>query len=293
MSKDYYKVLGVVKGASESEIKSAYRKLARTHHPDIDKSSGAEAKFKEISEAYQILSDPGKKKMYDQYGSSAFAQGSGGQGGNPFAGGGNPFGGGFSYSTAGGNFGGFEDPFELFETIFGGGMGGFSQNFRRRPSYQMEVSFNEAVHGISKEVEVSDENNKRKKLHIKIPAGVDSGTRMRFGEIEIIFQVRGSSEFARQGADIFTELRLTIPQLVLGDTVPIKTIHGQVNLKVPAGTEPNNLVKIKGKGMSHLRGGKGDHYVRVKLEVPKKLSSDEKKLYEQLKQLSVKKTGWF
>ena len=124
--RDYYEILGLKKGASEAEIKSAYRQMARKHHPDIDKSAGADVRFKEIGEAYQVLSDPGKKQSYDQFGHAAFDRGAGGGGGNPFAGGGNPFGGqSYSWSSAGGNpnvqfdFGGFEDPFELFEQIFG------------------------------------------------------------------------------------------------------------------------------------------------------------------------------
>jgi DnaJ-class molecular chaperone len=293
-SKDFYKTLGVSKTATDAEIKSAYRKLARTHHPDIDKSAGAAEKFKELSEAYQVLSNPEKRKMYDQFGSAAFS-GNGAGGGNPFAGGGNPFGGGFSYSTRGGNadFGGFEDPFELFETIFGGGFGNaFSQGFKRRPTYQLDITFDEAVHGSHKEVEVPDEKNQRKRLSIRVPAGVDTGTRMRFGEIEIVFRVKGSHEFQREGADIFTEARLSIPQVVLGDSVDVNTISGKVSLKIPAGTDPGSLIKIKGKGVPHLRGGRGDHYVRVRVEIPKKLSSEEKKLYEALAKTGTKK-GWF
>src|SRR3990167_7746124 len=127
--RDYYEVLGLKKGASEAEIKSAYRQLARKHHPDIDKSAGADVRFKEIGEAYQVLSDPGKKQSYDQFGHAAFDRGAGGGGGNPFAGGWQQSG----WSTSGNpnvqfDFGGFEDPFELFEQIFGGGggFGGFS-----------------------------------------------------------------------------------------------------------------------------------------------------------------------
>lgn len=289
-SKDFYQILGVSKTASDAEIKSAYRKLARTHHPDIDKSAGAAEKFKEISEAYQILSNPEKRRMYDQFGSAAF---SGGGASNPF-GGGNPFGGfgGFSYST-GGNFGGFEDPFDLFESIFGGGFGAaFSQGFRRRPTYQLDITFDEAINGTTKDVEIVDEQNKKKRLSIKVPAGVDTGTRMRFGEIEIVFRVKNNSEFVREGSDIFTEVKLSIPQAVLGETIKVKTIYGMVNLKIPAGTDPGSLIKIKGKGMANLRGGKGDHYVRIKVEIPKKLSPAEKKLYEQLRD-GVEKKGWF
>ncbi len=315
VKKDYYEILGVSKSATDAEIKSAYRKLARQHHPDVDKSAGAEARFKEISEAYQVLSDQNKRKTYDQFGHSAFAPGGGygGQGSSPFGEGFNPFGGaqggpfgqgGFSYSwsTSGGQGAeGFADPFDLFEQIFGmGGLGAdFARGFRRRQAYQMELTFDEAVHGVTKEVEVErveGNHNKRhrERMKIKVPAGVDEGTRMRFGDVDIIFRVRPHAEFAREGYDIFSESSLSIPKAVLGDTIDIKTVHGMVKLKVPAGTQPGSLIRIKGKGVPTLKGGTGDHYVRVKVEVPKNLSGEEKKLYEQLAaRVGTKKKTWF
>jgi len=314
--KDFYSTLGVSKSASADEIKAAYRKLARKHHPDIDKSPGAEAKFKEISEAYQVLSDPGKRQTYDRFGSSAFEPGSGMGAGGPFGGAsGNPFGQGFSYSWSSGGgspFGdgqggsGFADPFDLFEQIFGGGFAEqFAQGFRRRQSYQMELTFDEAVHGVSKEVEIErvEGNNRRvrERMTIKVPAGVDNGTRMRFGDVDIVFRVRRHPEFMRDGSDIFTDVTFTIPQVVLGDVIDVKTVDGMVKLKVPSGAEPGSLIRVKGKGVPTLRGGRGDHYVRVKLEVPKHLSGKEKELYQQLADVSTiehsssssKKKGWF
>ncbi len=301
--RDYYEILGVNKNASAAEIKPAYRKLPRQHHPDVDKSEGAAGRFKEVSEAYQVLSDSQKKKAYDQFGHAAF---------DPSAGSG-PFGpgaGGFktySYSTRSGgpnvefDFGGFSDPFDLFEQIFGmggspfgGAQGGPFGNYQRTPTYQMEVSFEESVHGASKEVEMQDIQGKVKRMTIKVPPGVDNGTRMRFDGIDIVFRVRRHPEFLREGADIFSEVTLSIPQLVLGDVIEVKTVWGKVKLKVPVGTEPGALVRIKGEGMPNLRGsGRGDHYVRVKIEVPKKLSSEEKDLYEKLANLKDKKKGWF
>lgn len=312
--KDYYSVLGVSKSASDSEIKSAYRKLARKHHPDVDKSAGAEARFKEISEAYQILSDVQKRKTYDQFGAQAFEPGAGGAGayGSPFGGTGgfNPFGtGGFSYTwSSGGQSGsggrggeGFVDPFDLFEQIFGmGGFGEqFSQGFKRRQTYQMDLTFDEAVHGITKEVEIQRVEGNQNKIHrermtIKVPAGVDEGTRMRFGDVDIVFRVKRHPEFLREASDIFTESSLTVPQAVLGDTLDVKTIHGVVKLKVPPGTQPGSLIRIKGKGVPTLKGGTGDHYVRIKVEIPKDLTAKEKELYDQLKLLvGNKKKNWF
>lgn len=300
--RDYYEILGLKKGASEAEIKSAYRQLARKHHPDIDKSAGADVRFKEIGEAYQVLSDPGKKQSYDQFGHTAFDRGAGGGGGNPFEGGGNPFGGqSYSWSSVGGNpnvqfdFGGFEDPFELFEQIFGGG---FGQSMRRRPTYQLSITFDEAMRGVSKDVEIESRSQsgrlERKRLKIKVPAGVDNGTKIRFDDLEIVFNVGRNNEFLREGENIFSEITINIPQLVLGDTFEVNTVSGKVKVKVPPGTQPGSLVKLKGKGAPRLGAvGHGDHFVRVNLNVPKNPSKQERQLYEELYSLGSKKKGWF
>ncbi|MBI2019311.1 DnaJ domain-containing protein [Candidatus Daviesbacteria bacterium] len=304
--RDYYEILGVNKSVSADEIKSAYRKLARKHHPDIDKSAGATERFKELGEAYQVLSDPQKKQAYDQFGHAAFDRSQGFPGGGAGAGGFNPFGGGggwqtYSWSSGGGgspfggDFGGFEDPFELFEQIFGGGFGGFA---RRKPTYQLNISFDEAIHGVTKEVEIEsrDAHGKinRKRMKIKVPAGVNNGTKMRFGDMDIVFNVSRDPKFLREGADIFSEITVTIPQLVLGDVFEVETTQGKVKVKVPHGTQPGSLVKLKGKGAPRLgTTGHGDHYVRVNLEVPQNPSKQEKQLYEELKNLSSKKKGWF
>lgn len=296
--KDYYLSLGVSKTASDNEIKASYRKLARQYHPDVNKSPEAAQKFKEVSEAYQILSDPNKRQTYDQFGSAAFEPGAGGFGGGGPFGQGNPFGaqgGPFGFGGGGNINIDFEDPFSLFEQFFGGS--GLGEMFRRRPTYQMELSFDEAIKGTTKQVEVEKREKsgtiKRERLNISVPAGVDDGVRMRFGEIEIVFRVRAHPQFQREGPNIFSEVKLTIPQIVLGDIIEVSTVEGSVSLKVPPGTEPGTLIKIKGKGVVSLRGGKGDHFIRVKIDVPKHLSPQERQLYEELKNGSSKKKSWF
>ena len=247
-------------------------------------------------------------------GHAAFDRGAGMGGGNPFEGGFNPFGGaqgggnpfgGFSYSwSSQGGQGGqpgfdFEDPFDLFNQIFGmGGGSPFGAGVRRRPTYSLSITFDEAIKGVEKdiEVEIRDDKGKteRKRLRIKVPSGVDDGTRMRFNDIDIIFRVSKSDQFLREGADIFTDASLAIPQIVLGDTIEIRTVSGAVKVKVPAATQPGSLIRIKGKGVANLRGGFGDHYVRVRLDIPKTLSAEEKRLYEQLATIkSSRKKGWF
>lgn len=294
--RDYYEILGVSKSTSDAEIKAAYRKLARLHHPDVDKSPGAGEKFKEISEAYQVLSDPTKRQTYNQFGHAGFQ-------GAPGSGGFNPFGGGFrtySYSSGGNNPNidfdfDLQDPFSLFEQIFGGS--GFGEVFRRRPTYQLQLSFDEAIKGTSKEIEVETRQRngavRKERMTIKVPAGVDDGTKMRFREIDIIFRVTPHPRFQREGSNILSEEILGIPQLVLGDVISVDTVEGEVNLKIPPGTEPGTLMKIRGKGVPSLRGGFGDHYVRIKVEMPKHLSSQERELYEELASVKGKKKKWF
>lgn len=292
MAKDYYSVLGVSKSASADEIKKAYRKLALEYHPDRNKTKEAEAKFKEVTKAYEVLSDPQKKQTYDQYGHSAFEQGAG-QG--PFGGG---FGGAqgghygpFTYTYTNGNggdfdFGGFSDPFEIFEQFFGGGnpFGGG----QRRQVYSLSIEFNDAVHGASKKVTIGG-----KSQTIKIPAGIDNGSRMRFGDFDVVFEVRPSSKFQREGYDIITEQEISFPEAALGTETEVETIDGKIKIKIPAGTQPNTVIRLAGKGVKQLRGsGHGNHYVRIKVVVPKTLTSHQKDLLKEFDGTKGKK-GWF
>lgn len=291
--RDYYEVLGVSKSASEAEIKSAYRKLALEWHPDRNKAAGANEKFKEINEAYAVLSDSTKKSQYDQFGH--VVPGSGGMGGGPWGGGGayrqGPFT--YSYSTGGNPFGGgYEgiDPFEIFEQFFGGGFsarGG--RRGRIRETYQITIEFMEAVRGVTKEIhlprgEAGEGSHKRT---IKIPPGVDTGSRIRFDEFDIVVEVRPSHDYTREGDDLIVEIKIIYSQAALGDTVEVATVDGPLRLRIQPGTQPGTLIRLRGKGMPRVQdGGRGDEYVKVLVEVPTKLSRRERELLEELAEVS-------
>src|ERR1035437_8767071 len=295
---DYYKILGISKTATADEIKKAYRKLALQYHPDRNKGKEAEGKFKEVTKAYEVLSDPQKKQTYDQFGAAAFEQGSPtGQG--PFGAGG-PFGGfggqqgpfNYTYTNGGGaqgfDFGGagFSDPFEIFEQFFGGG-NPFGRTGQRRTTYQLTISFMEAVEGVSKRVELAG-----KTQTIKIPAGVDNGSRIRFGDYDVVVEITPDKRVRREGYDIISDQEITFLQAALGDTVEIKTVQDSVKIKIPAGTQPETVIRLRGKGVKMIRGsGHGDHYVRIKIVVPKNLSAHQKELLKEFD--SSKKSGWF
>lgn len=296
MAKDYYSILGVTKSANADDIKKAYRKLALQHHPDRNKGNKeSEDKFKEVTKAYEVLLDPQKKQTYDQFGESAFTQGFGGQGqpGGPFGGFGGqngPFS--YTYTSNGGNaggfdFGGFSDPFDIFEQFFGGGESPFGRASQRRQRYSLTLSFMDAVKGATKRVNLGG-----KTQSIKIPAGVDNGSTIRFGDADVVIEVTADKKFQRQGYDIVAEHELTFPQAALGDEVNIETIDGPVKIKIPAGTQPETLIRLHGKGIKMLRGnGHGDHYVRIKIVIPKNLTSNQKELLKEFD--GEKKSGWF
>ena len=279
MKKDYYEVLGVSKSASADELKRAYRTQARKHHPDVDKSSGAEEKFKEINEAYQVLSDPQKKSAYDQFGHAAFQPGGGfgGAQGGP--------GGGFRTYTWTGNpqdfnfdFGGFADPFDIFEMVFGE-RSPFGRQ-ARLPRYLINLDFMEAVHGTTKEVDIGGRRQK-----IKIPSGVDDGSEIRFSEYVIVCQVSPHPKFKRRGYDIITEHEISFSHAAVGTVAEIETIDGPVKIRIPAGTQPGTQIRLRGKGIRRVSGhGQGDHYVIIRLQVPTRLSRHQKDLLEELEE---------
>lgn len=287
--RDFYEVLGVAKSAGADEIKRAYRKLALEWHPDRNKSADANDRFKEINEAYSVLSDPQKKDAYDRFGHAAFAPG-GGMGGG--AAGQGPFGGfgqgpfSYSYSSTGG-FGGAEyiDPFEIFEQFFGGFGGGRPGGRARKPVYEIAIDFMDAVNGITKEVAVpkGGAGEGSVKRSIKIPAGVDTGSRIRFDDFDVVLSVRPHKTFSREGNDIVVSHSVPFHVAALGGVVDVPTIHGDVKIRIQPGTQGGTVIRLRGQGVPSVHGaGKGDEYVKVVIGVPEKLSKRQKELLSEL-----------
>lgn len=288
---DYYDILGISKNASADEIKKAYRKQALEWHPDRhkDDKEAAEKRFKEINEAYQILSDSQKRQAYDQFGHDAFAPGGmpGGFGsaGGPFGQTGQygPFT--YTYTTTGGDgdnpFAGmdFGDPFEIFEQFFGGGGSPFgARQGRNIPRYSISIDFMEAINGVTKEVLIE---GKRRK--IKIPAGVDDGSRINFGDFTLSINVKPHNIFERDGDDIYIRVVIPYSLAVLGGEIKIPTVSGEVKIRVRPGTQSGTMIRLQGKGAPRLHGrGNGDEYVRLNVLVPEKLTRDQKRIVENM-----------
>ena len=285
---DYYDILGVSKGASAEEIKKAYRKQALEWHPDRHKTDkeAAEKRFKEINEAYQVLSDPQKKSMYDQYGSTGSPQGFPG-GGNPFAGGGFRQTGPFTYTYSSGSgenpFGNtdFGDPFDIFESFFGGGNPfGSAQGRRSVPRYSITIDFMEAVKGVSKEVSI--EGKKRK---IKIPPGIYEGARINFGDFMLSVNIKPDKLFERQDDDIYVSVAVPFSLAALGGEIKVPTVEKEITIRIRPGTQSGTMMRLREQGVAHLHGrGKGDEYVRINVIIPEKLNRDQKNLMEEMRE---------
>lgn len=282
--RDFYEVLGVTKSASDADIKSAYRKMALKWHPDrnADKKEEAEQKFKEINEAYQVLSNKEKRAQYDQFGHAAFDP-AGGMGGNPFGGGfrQGPFT--YTYTTQGGNPNvDFGDPFEIFEQMFGGGFGGFAQQ-ARRPRYSLSIDFMESFTGVTKKVQIDG-----KEHSIKVPAGANDGTRIRFENFDVTINVKSDKRFQREGADLFVDQEVPYSMAALGGTCELEAVDKKLKLKVRAGTASHTLVRLREEGMPRIRGGgRGDLYVRLIVAVPQKLNKEQKQALKALQEAEL------
>lgn len=354
--KDYYEILGVDKDADQKEIKKAYRKLAKKYHPDRNPDDPeASEKFKEISEAYGILSDEDKRARYDQYGHAGIGDDD------------------FNYDDfARGGFGGLEDLFEMF--MGGGGFSGMGQRSQNRPTrgrdleYRMEISFEDAAFGTEKTIriprqetcqtcdgsgakpgsnprtcpkcdgsgqirvnqrtpfgnmaqiktcdrcqgkgEIIDEPcpdcngegrvTRRRDIKVEIPAGISSGQRIRLsgkggagkrggpsGDLFVRVDVKPHDLFERKGDDVYYELPINFVQAALGDEIQVPTLEGEVKLKIPEGTQPGDSLRLKNKGINHLRSsGRGDQYIKIKVVIPKSLSSEQKELLQKFAKIS-------
>lgn len=283
MAKDYYQILGVPKTATDGEIKKAYRNLARKYHPDVNKSPDAEERFKEINEACQILSDSNKRVAYDRFGDAAFAKGTGfsdwqtGPGGFDFRTWRTGPQADFSFDFG---FGGFADPFDIFEIFFGS-----SSPFGREarlPRYILPLNFMEAAKGCQKEIDPRGQ-----KYKVRIPAGVDDGSEIKFTNFYLVCQVQPHPVFRRSGYDIFVNKEIGFAQASLGDTVEVETIDGPVKIKIPAATQPGTQIRLRGKGVQRIHtNSRGDEYVRILVKVPTKLTREEKEILERLKKIS-------
>ncbi len=305
--KDYYKILGVERNATEAEVKSAFRKLALQYHPDRNPGNKqAEEKFKEINEAYEVLSDPEKRARYEQLGDSYTNWQQRGAPGNfnwnEWT---NAPGGGATWDVGDlndlfGRGGGFSD---FFQAIFGGAPVGGAQGTRqrarqqaqqRRPlTYQQDVqiSFEEAYRGAERQVNVDG-----RRLTMKIPAGARTGTKVRMAgagpagpdgrptDLFLVIAVAPDPRFERQGDDLTTEITTDLYTAVLGGEARVPTPEGNVLLTVPAGTQPGQSFRLSGRGMPHLRDPKtrGDLYARIRVQIPRNISQEQRKLFEQL-----------
>ena len=304
--RDYYEILGVSKNASDDEIKKAYRKLAIKYHPDKNPGDKeAEAKFKEINEAHDVLSDKQKRARYDQFGRAGVGGAGFGGTGNPF-GAGNPFGraGGFNYNGQTFNFefgnGGVFD--DIIGNIFGFGAAGVRRP-RRGADYQVAVTltFEEAIFGTTKTV-----NNNGSDLKVKIPAGIDDGMSVRLrgkggpapeggsepGDLYVRVRVKPHKSLTREGAIILSEHTIDMVDAALGCEIEVLTVDGPVIMKVPAGTQSGTPFKLSGHGVPfRADGDRGPHIVTVLVETPKNLSRKQKELLEEFKK--AKKKGIF
>jgi DnaJ-class molecular chaperone len=295
---DYYKALGVDKKASPEDIKKAFRKLAVKYHPDRNPDNkAAEDKFKEINEAYAVLSDPKKKEEYDTYGSSGFHKQYSQE--DIFRG--------FDFSNAYKDMGGGGGE-DIFSRLFGGGFGrgGARGGFRGGPQrggdleMEVEIGFRDAALGAEKLIAFR-RNGQREELKIKVPAGVDNGSKIRLagkggqgegggpdGDLFLTMRVLPDQLFTREGGDLFVDRTIPFSAACLGTSLDVPTLESDKRIKVPAGMQPGTKIRLKGCGIKPLGSNtKGDLYVRVAVHVPETLNSEQRKLVEELGKLGL------
>jgi len=321
--KDYYSTLGVAKGASEKEIKQAYRKLARKHHPDVNPGdASAESKFKEINEAYEVLGDPAKRKKYDELGANwrMYEQQGAPQGRAPdgagnytWSTGGGPSGGGFRTMTADEmrDMFGSADPFsDFFHTFFGGARGAEEPAGRRargraaRPGrdveHEIELSLEDAFHGTMRRLSLTHDGQART-VDVRIPAGVGDGSRVRIasegehgtggaqsGDLYLRVRLAPHPTFERKGRDLYTHVAVPLTTAVLGGEADVPTLGGKsLRLKIPATTQNAQVLRLKGHGMpaAGKAADTGDLYATIDVQLPKQLTPEQREHFEALQKL--------
>jgi molecular chaperone DnaJ len=291
--KDYYEVLGVSKGASDDEIKKAFRKAAVASHPD--KTGGDDAKFKEVNEAYEVLKDREKRSRYDQFGHAGVGQAAGGYGG------GAPGGFGANDQNVHFDFGDFGDLGDIFGSMFG--FGGGRSRARRGADFQTSVTidFLDAVFGTTREIGLRNGES----LKIKIPAGIDDGMSIRLagkggdgangggkGDLYVQVRVAPSSKWTREGAIILSRIEISMVMAALGGEADVETVDGEVTMKIPAGTQSGSEFKLSGRGAVDPRysdGRRGPHIVRVQVKTPINLTKKQKEILQEFAGTSKKR----
>lgn len=305
--KDYYATLGVERDAKPEEIQKAYRKMARKYHPDVNQVAGAEERFKEVTEAYEVLKDPEKRQTYDRFGSNWNRRGAGSGGPPPgFEGVRFDFGqGGSGFSSffdmlfgnrgAGGFGGGGADPFAGF-----GGRGGPFSSAGADQEATLHLSLEEAARGGQREIRLADpETGQEKTFSVNLPKGVKPGQKVRLsgrggggtggapaGDLYLKVQIEPNPTFRLEGIDLYTDLPVTPWEAALGGPASVATLEEMVTVRVPPGSSTGRKIRLRGKGFPNPKGESGDLYAEIKVVVPDKLSEREKELFEELAEVS-------
>lgn len=285
--KDYYAILGVARDAKPEDIRKAYRKLSKKYHPDVNKEPGAEEKYKEINEAYEVLKDPDKRQKYDTLGMN-WEQG---QDFTPPPG--------WQHVEFGGNMGNFGDFSDFFQSLFGGAgrrsnFGGFNDIFsgghapvNRDMEVNLTLSLEDAVSGGTHTLLLGS-----RKLSVRLPRGITEGSQIKLpgksdmgGDIYVNIHIAENNKFMIDGYDLIREIHVPVYDAVLGKDITVETLNGELTVKMPAGIQDGQKLRLKGKGMPKRNNTNGDMYVRIRIDIPRYINEKQKALWEELAEL--------